>query len=955
LALLEPEGGRYLSARSPTPIEFLTLGTIELRHGDRSDLDSVLKQHKRLALLAYLCLSPEFRRRDLLIALLWPDLDHLHARTALRQAIYFLRHQLSEDMFVVRGQEEIGIRKELLWCDSASLHRASRAKDVAKVAELYGGEFLPGFHVSHVASEFEHWIEHERFKVDDEAQTAFSVLSRRAEKTGALHDASRWARKAVDLSPTDECSARRLISILDRTGDRAGAVHEYDSLVRRLADVVDVEPSEETQRLIHEIRGNATQVPAPASITDMPEDSEDSIPTPSTRLIGRQQEIEHITRLLEREHVRLVTVTGTGGIGKSRLAIEVARQMVRRSSIDTWLVSLGSGLTSEQVPSTIASALEVRGRPGKRHREQVIDHLAGRDALLVLDGFEHVAGASSWINALIESLPRLKVLVTSRVTLRIAGEHEFKTPPLTLPNPERLLGTELPLDSEAVALFVDRATAADQNFRLTEESAHSVAEICRKLDGLPLAIELAAMRIKILSPRELLENLVRPFELLRRGPCDAPARQQTLEATIRWSCDLLNPLERELFCGLSVFIGGCDLKAVKAVWPGDAELSVLDGIAALVDANLVQRSDGSDRTSRYVMLETLHEYAAGELAKCTCFNDWRRRHADYFADLVESGERHYCTECEPQWLDHLEEESANLLAALEWSVNFGDAEMAGRLVGSLWWFWWTRGDVAVGREWMDRVLSMAGLSKQLRAKALVGAGSLALSQADHDAAVAALEESVTLHQDIGDERGITNALQNLGFAHRERGDLAAARISFERVLELSRAMNDESRIGGALFSLGSLAHLQQGHREATRLLEEGIILSRRAGNRGRVARGLVELGEIAHKTGDLRGAKACLEEGLAMFKALGQQPNEARAAESLANVVQELEGPRPASDLLCRALRLYSRTRYAPGTVSVLITLAEAALKEGQAARSVRRILTHEAGKSRNRSAKAGR
>jgi predicted ATPase/DNA-binding SARP family transcriptional activator len=922
-----------LTSGSPTPIEFLTLGTIELRQGDRSDLDAVLKQHKRLALLTYLSLSPGFKRRDLLIALLWPDLDHLHARTALRQAIYFLRHQLSEELFDVRGQEEIGIREDELWCDSVALHRAFQAKDVASVAELYGGELLPGFHVSHVASEFEHWIENERFRINDEAQRAFSQLSKKAEKRGALGDASRWARKAVELSPTDECSARRLISILDRMGDRAGAVHVYDSLVQRLDELLDVEPSDDTHRLIHDIRGRVAQ--APTSLTEEPEDPEHSIPSPPTRLIGRQQEIEHIMKLLARDHVRLVTVTGTGGIGKSRLAIEVARHMVRRSAIDTWLVPLRSGLTPEQLPATVATALEVRGKPGKTHRQQVIDHLTGRDALLVLDGFEHVTGAGSWIRALIESLPRLKVLVTSRVTLRIRGEHEFKTCPLTLPNPKRLLGTELPLDSEAVALFVDRATAADQSFRLTKENVRPVAEICRHLDGLPLAIELAAMRIKSLSPRELLENLAKPFEVLSRGPTDAPVRHQTLQATIRWSCDLLSPLERELFYGLSTFVDGCDLKAIKAVWPHEAELSVLDGIAALVEANLVQRSESPGGTSRYGMLETLHEYATDELAESARHEDWRRRHAHHYAELVESGERNYCTECEPQWLDHLEEESANLQAALEWSVSSGDAEMAGRFVGSLWWFWWTRGDVAVGREWADRVLSMAGLSKQLRAKALVGTGSLALSQADHDGAVAALEESVTLQQEVGDECGIVNALQNLGFAQRERGDLGAARISFERVLELSREMDDESRMGGALFSLGSLAHLQKEYREATRLLEEGILLSRRAGNRGRVARGLVELGEIAHKSGDLRGAKGYLEEGLATFKALGQRPNEATAAESLANVIQELEGPRHARELLSRALRLYSDDRYVPGIVRVLITLAEAALKEGQATRSV--------------------
>lgn len=489
-----------------------------------------------------------------------------------------------------------------------------------------------------------------------------------------------------------------------------------------------------------------------------------NLPTPSTPLVGRDAERAAVAARLRHADVRLLTLTGAGGVGKTRLALAVAGDLLERFEDGVFFLDLSPTADPDLVPSMIARVLEV-GEAGRRPLiERLVEHLGERSLLLVLDNAEQVLGAAPLVAGLLAACPRLKVLVTSRAALRLSGEHEHPVPPLQLPDPTDPPDPESLARCEAVALFVQRARAARPEFEITPANAPSVAELCARLDGLPLAIELAAARVKVLSPPALLARLGRRLCLLTGGARDLPARQQALRNTMDWCYDLLAPAEQVLFARLAVFVGGCTLEAAEAVaGAGDeAAPDVLDGLALLVDQSLLRQVEGPDGEPRFTMLETVREYAAERLEAGGDADVWRRRHADYYLALAEQAAPELVGPRQGAWLDRLEREHDNLRAALSWALERDEQTLGLRLVAALGHFWRVRGHLNEGQGWFERLLSRwPDAPAHARAEALSAAGNLAHARDDYGRA-AYHEASRSLRRALEDARGAAQSLHTVG-------------------------------------------------------------------------------------------------------------------------------------------------------------------------------------------------
>jgi non-specific serine/threonine protein kinase len=626
-------------------------------------------------------------------------------------------------------------------------------------------------------------------------------------------------------------------------------------------------------------------------------------PVPLTTLIGREREVTTLRTLLVRPAVRLVTLTGPGGVGKTRLAVEVASEL--GADFDTLaFVPLAAVRDPDLLWVTVVRALDLQA-PDETARDAVPAYLQERTTLLILDNLEHLLAVGTALVDLLRAAPGLTLLVTSRALLRVSGEQVVTVPPLALPDPGVLPAASALPEFGAVRLFVERAQAVRSAFTVDDGNAADVVEICRRLDGVPLAIELAAARITVLPPKALLARLRRRLPLLTDGPHDQPERLRAVRAGIAWSYDLLSPDEQHLFRRLAVFAGAFTLTAAEALSPtgGSGALHV---IAGLVDKSLLQQA-ASSGDPRFVMLETIREYAWEQLAAGGEETDARRAHAAYFLRFAEEAGTGLRGAQQQQWRDQLEADLDNLRAALEWALGGAadpaDADSGLLLVGALWYFWFQRGLTGEARRWLSRALDVAPSRGRARAQALLGAGTLAWRQGDCAAARGSLDESAVLWRTEGDLGGLAEVLHVLGHVRFDQRDYADARELFKESLQVFREADDF--LGGLpiLGDLGLVAYHEGDYGSAEKILQESLVLYREHGLKDRVAGALNGLGDLAKLAGDSKRAIACYEESLGLWRELRGTPGIASALHKLGQI-SRFEG----DDELARARFVESMT-----------------------------------------------
>ena len=600
-----------------------------------------------------------------------------------------------------------------------------------------------------------------------------------------------------------------------------------------------------------------------------------NLPIQFTTFIGREQEVSTVQHLLQRAGVRLLTLTGPGGTGKTRLGLQVAAELSEVFPDGVFFVNLAPISDPALVVPTIAQTLEVKEVADQALLDLVKALLREKQVLLLLDNFEQVVGAGVHVTALLAACPQLKVLVTSREVLHVRGEQEFAVPPLSLPDPKRLPDLLALSQYEAVALFIQRAQAVRPEFEVTNANAPAVAEICVRLDGLPLAIELAAARIKVLPPQALLARLGQRLVVLTSAARDVPARQQTLRNTIAWSYDLLSAEEQRLFRHLSVFVGGCTLEAVEACCNvgSDQAMDIVDGVASLVDKSLVRQTEQEGEEPRLLMLETIREYGLECLAASGEMEETRHAHAAYYLQLSEKAEPQLRSAQQAVWLARLESEHDNLRAALRWSIEHRASEMALRLGGALWHFWAMRGHWSEGRTFLEQGLaSSEGVAAAVRAKALNGAGVFMGDQGDFEQAMASCEESLALFKELGDTQGTALSLLWLGATEWLKRDLASSRSLLEEALTLFRRLDDTWGMAISLEKLASVAVEQGEYTRARSLVEESLALYREVGDKSGIANALfVWAWMLLWSEGELERAHSMLEESLALSREVGNK------------------------------------------------------------------------------------
>ncbi len=620
------------------------------------------------------------------------------------------------------------------------------------------------------------------------------------------------------------------------------------------------------------------------------------LPTSLTTFIGREQEIEQLKTLLSR--TRLLTLIGSGGSGKTRLALQVATEVAHDFEDGACFIGLAPITDPSLVGSSMAQVLGVREAGGVPIHERLMTFLRDVRGLLLLDNFEQVVEAAPLVVSLLEACPGLKVLVTSRAPLHVQGEQEFPVPPLVLPEVGNLPSPKQLAEYEAVALFLERAKAVRPDFRLDDDNATTVTEVCVRLDGLPLAIELAASRIKLLPPRAILTRLEHRFDLLTHGGREVPARHRTLREAIGWSYELLNKDEKKLFRRTAVFAGGHTVEAAAAVHRAGIgqEIELLESLSSLVDQNLIQQQEQEDGEPRFLRLETIREFsleclrASGEEATV------RRNHLGYFLDLAEQAEPFLTGPQQGTWLGRLAREQDNLRVAMNFALEVDD-QSACRLGVALWRFWLVHGHLNEGGEQLDQILTQAGssISAAIRAQLLTGAGTLSHNRGYYPAARSFFEESLAFYREQENKQGIADTLNNLGWVAWRLGDYAHAWTLSEEGLALHRELGQKRGAALALNNMGWVAHARGDFTEALRLHQESLELQRKRGDERGTAFALTCLGWSTYKRDDPEGARDLLEEAQTLFRQVGERQLLAFCISILAEVVYHLGDTEQAS------------------------------------------------------------
>jgi predicted ATPase/DNA-binding SARP family transcriptional activator len=924
----------------------------------RNDAAISVQRRKCIALLAYLAVTATAHSREMLIDLLYPRQSRGRARADFRQTLSFLKNTIGEDWLTVEGPT-VGLAcGNDLWTDvhefralireehgpdsgAAGLERINR---LTAANSLYQGDFLSGFYLKD-SPQFDDWQFFEQEGLRRDYISVLEQLVIMLGKSGQIETAVEYGRRWLAMDPLEEAVHRELMRLYATAGQRTAALRQYEQCRTLLKKELGEDPEEETEELFEKIRSKRKIYNPNMPRTLHP----NNIPEEPKGFIGREQLLAELVDTLEGEEVQILTLTGTGGTGKTRLAVEAAARMIGNYDDGVFFVDLAAVHTPEEVVPTIARILEVRESMGHGRSllDYLRDYLRSKRLLLILDNFEHIISAAHQVTDLVAARPGLRVLITSREQLQIKGERALRVPPLEVSDPETTQTAQLLLQVEAVRLFAQRAASANPAFAVTDENVSAVAEICRHLDGLPLAIELAASRLKILSLQELENKLKDRFRLLGERTQARPARQQTLRKAIDWSYNLLDEFEKKLFTTLSVFVGGCSIKAVEHICGASGlefEFDILDGLASLVDKSLVKQ-EVVEGESRFSMLETIAEYARTRFEGYAGAGMVRERHAGYYLELAVEAESGLHGPEQLRWLDRLEREISNLQSALSWFLQSQRESDALKLAISLEWFWYRYGHFSEGQRRLERTIEVAAASKHpiLRARAEHALGWMCFIQGNWSHARGLYRRGLQSFRDHHDRTWEGIVLSDLGVVERWIGNKTIGDEYCEQAIEIAREIGDPLRISISLIwayaTTGGKFNIEPPQAE----LEEAVEISRRLGNLWGIAHGLNGLGDLLRELGKYSEARLRYDEALRGFRHLKDKWMTAWTLEGLGRTMFLAGDICNSNNYLKESMKLFHSLGDIGNTVYILNRIGMGARASGHHQRAARLLGSYKA------------